>query len=103
MKIRSVHAGLILMIVALVCGLSWARHHRQDKLPDTPTLLKNIIARVDKDHDGRISLQEWMDVGGGDLLFVAYDFDGNGYLDQSELEELIHTLPPKPNYQEPTH
>lgn len=95
--------ALFFLLVAIVGATAYAKHRSSEGLPSSEAILQGIIARLDTDNDGRISKDEWKEFGGGIPIFDAYDFDGDGYLSVSELDALVHTLPPRPNYLSPLH
>jgi hypothetical protein len=90
---------LVIVIVAAVAALGgwlYARS-RRDVVPTTEAVFAEIIARVDKDHDGRISPAEWQAYGGSKEVFEAYDFNADGSLDVSEFQAMFYSMDPKPN------
>lgn len=52
----------------------------------TDDVMRAWMARFDRDHDGRISRDEWLYYGGRPETFEGFDFNGDGYLDAHEFE-----------------
>lgn len=92
---------VFLLFAAAIAGtslLTWQRHHEPhfSNLPDEDGVYRELMARIDTDHDGRISRQEWEANGGRKSVFDAYDFNHDGFLDLAEFKAMFVEVDPKP-------
>lgn len=88
---------LVTILAVLVVAASVALWYTRRDVPDTEAVFAAIVNRVDTDHDGRISRDEWKRYGGTEAVFAAYDFNGDGFLDVAEFEASFFGTDPKPN------
>jgi hypothetical protein len=107
MTIR-LHAARVCLTAALVClGATAAlaqpdddRPRRPDGPPPGPLAPlggrgpADMIARADRDGDGRVSRQEYLDTRAADVeaMFDRMDADGDGFLDEPEIARMAERL-----------
>ena len=78
MKKRYLSACAVLMTLTLFTGCSSAPVQR------TPE-----FERADTNHDGKISLAEWLRFGGMEASFLAADFNHEGSLTETEFRQAV--------------
>ena len=83
-----------LVVVSLGAGAWWLKHARSASVPTEDDVMRSVMARVDDDHDGRVSRQEWRRYGGADNLFDQYDTSHDGYLDLGEFRSMFSVTDP---------
>lgn len=54
------------------------------EFPDKDFGSKSAFDAIDTNHDGKISLEEWLASGGSETTFMLLDKNGDGYLDYDE-------------------
>lgn len=87
---------LVMILAVLVVAAGFMLWMSRREVPDNEAVFAAIVNRVDTDHDGRISREEWKRYGGNDAVFNAYDFNGDGFLDVSEFQASFYGTDPKP-------
>lgn len=83
-----------LLLIAVAAGVWLLARPRAARVPTQDEVLAAVIARVDEDHDGRISRDEWRRYGGEADLFARYDADRNGFLDVAEFRAMFFETDP---------
>lgn len=78
MKKRGLSAFAVFAAVALITGCSGAPVQR------TPE-----FERADTNHDGKVSLAEWLRFGGMEASFLAADFNHEGFLTETEFRQAV--------------
>lgn len=82
----------ICVIVVAVVGL-FSFMHRQ-RYRTSADVMREALARIDSDHDGRISKDEWKRYNDDDKAFARYDVNGDGYLDLDEFTRMFWSFDP---------
>ncbi len=62
--------------------------------PSQDELVAEALARVDRDGDGRLGVEEYERVGNGRDLFVNVDRNGDRQIDVQELGRALRTINP---------
>lgn len=86
----------VLIIGVLAAGLTAGWLSRPRAMPPREAVYGELMARLDADHDGRISLAEWQAAGRRPELFTAADANRDGMLDVAEFEVLFVATDPRP-------
>ena len=85
---------VIVLVLAVAGGAWWRLRSRASTVPTQDEVLRAVMARVDGDHDGRISREEWLRHGGEEGLFTQHDTNHDGFLDLDEFRTMFLTTDP---------
>lgn len=81
--------ALLLSFLAALAACGADRQH-----PEDLALARDLVARVDDDGDGRISLAEYERYGNGRDPFLLMDPDGDGFAEPDDVLQAIRTRDP---------
>lgn len=82
-----------ILVLAAGVALAAAWWVLRDPPARHPDLVRPLLARMDPDRDGGISASEYAAIGDPGLPFAALDANGDGRIDDRELEDLLRFVP----------
>ena len=87
MSWRSLAAGLALLLAGWSCWRVLG-----PRRPQRPALIAPLMARMDRDGDGRLDQQEFQALAPAATALEIYDLDDDGWLESWELERQLLRL-----------
>lgn len=88
------HRWLLLAFTLVVAFIAFMWTHHRHTYRTAEDVFRETMDRIDANHDGRISREEWARYSDDSRLFQAYDFNGDGYLDVVEFTAMFSGTDP---------